>query len=481
MRALDRKLMQDLARLKVQGLAIALVIGAAVALYVGTAITARALRLSEERYYAEQRFAHIWSGLSRAPDTIVARLAAIPGVAAADGRLVAQGVLDLPGVVEPATGLFLSIPARPGHVLNDVYIRRGRHVELTGANEVLVSEAFADRNGLVIGTEVGAVLGGQHVRLRIVGIALSPEFIMQVPPGGLVPDDRRFGVFWMARERMADLLDARHVVNSVAVRLSAGGDEAVVIAAVDRLLDPFGGTGAFGRGSQPSHVMLESHIAPVAALAVVVPSIFLLVAMFLVNVVLSRLVATDRAQIGMLKAFGYSTGRLVRHYLLLVFAIAGSGLLLGLPIGVWLGRVMSTWFATFFRFPVLVVRIEPAVVGLGSLVITMLTAVGAVATLAAVVRMPPIVAMTPPAPTYRASLVDRLRVVLVFGADAHDRAESHAAAGPSRLDLGRDGTCGRDCGVRRLHSGRPEPRGGRQISASGATGPVLRARVGTIP
>jgi putative ABC transport system permease protein len=416
MRALDQKLLRELARLKMQAFAIVLVVASANALFVGTATASRALRLSEEQYYDAQRFAQVWSRLSQAPASITSSLTAIPGVAAVEGRLVAQGVLDLPHVNEPARGLFISIPPRPGHVLNDVYIRRGRHVEANGLNEALVSEAFADRNGLKPGDKVGAVIAGQHVALHIVGVALSPEFIMQIPPGGLIPDDRRFGVFWLTRDRLAELLDLREAVNDIAIRLSQQASEPGVIAAVDRVLDPYDGQGAYGRGSQPSHVMLENHIKPVAALAVVVPSIFLAVAVFLVNMVLSRLVATDRAQIGMMKAFGYSNARLARHYLLLVLSIVGAGIVLGVPVGVWLGHLMSTWFGTFFRFPVLVFRVEASIVAIGALVMVVSATLGTVATLATIVRMPPIVAMAPAAPTYRPTRVDRVGILLRTGA-----------------------------------------------------------------
>lgn len=408
MRALDRKLFRDLARMKMQAFAIVLVVASGIALFVGMAATSRALTLSKQRYYADNRFTDVWSRLSRAPDSIVTRLAAIPDVAAVEGRLVAQGVLDLPGVAEPATGLFISIPAMSGHRLNDLYIRRGRHVESGNPDEVLVNESFAEKNGIGPGDVVRAVIAGHQVVLQIVGVALSPEFLMSVPPGGLVPDERRFGVFWLAHDRLADLLDLRGAVNNIAIQLSNTRAEPSVIAALDRELEPYGGEGAFGRTSQPSDVMLEDHIRPLTALAAVVPAIFLGVAVFLVNVVLSRLVATERSQIGMMKAFGYSNARLARHYLLLVLSIIASGIVFGIPIGVWLGRLMSTWFATFFRFPVLVFRVEWPIVFGGAAVMLGMSALGALWTLRTVIAMPPVVAMSPAVPTYRPTVMDRL-------------------------------------------------------------------------
>ena len=405
-RALDRKLLRDLARLRTQAVAIALVVAAGTAVFIGTAATARALRLSQEKYYADHRFAHVWTRLVRAPEGVLRQLAEVPSVAAVDGRLVAQGVIDVPGIEEPATGLFIGIPPAHGHVLNDVYVRRGRHVEASDVDEVLIAEAFADRNRLKPGDTIGAVIAGHQIRAQVVGVALSPEFIMQIQPGGLIPDDRRFGVFWMSRDRLESLLDLRGAFNDVALRLSAGADLPAVLVAVDRVLDPYGGQGSYARSTQPSHVMLEAHIRPVAALAIVVPAIFLAVAMFLINVVLSRLVTTERTQIGMLKAFGYSNGRLIRHYLLLAAIIAGGGYAIGVPIGVWLGRVMSVWFATFFRFPTLVFTVEPVFLVIAAIAMLGSSALGAFVSVRMVARMTPVVAMTPPAPIYRPTWFD---------------------------------------------------------------------------
>jgi putative ABC transport system permease protein len=159
--------------------------------------------------------------------------------------------------------------------------------------------------------------GGRRIELRIVGIALSPTVMN--PPAGL----RRTtgaGVFWMGGSTCRVARPAR-LRQHVAVRLAPGGSEAGVIAGLDRLLDQYGGRGAFGRTSQRSHVELENHIDQLRGLSLVVPAIFLVVAAFLVNIVLGRLVGTQRGQIGMLKAFGYSNARLAGHYLTLALAV----------------------------------------------------------------------------------------------------------------------------------------------------------------
>jgi len=410
MRALDRKLLRDLTRMKAQVAAIALVVASGVALFVATMTTYRSLRASEAVFYRQQRFAQVWSGLAHAPLGVARDIAALPDVTAVDPRLVARAILDVRGLTEPASGMLVSIAPRSGHAVNDLYVRRGRQVEPGRADEVMVSEAFAEIHHLEPGEVITATVAGHRASLRVVGIALSPEFVMPVEPGSAAPDDRRFAILWIARDQLEAMLDRAGAFNDVAVVLAPGADERPVIAAIDRILAPFGGAGAYGRANQASHVMLEEHIAQLRGLTVLVPSIFLLVSAFLVNVVLARLIATQREQIGMLKAFGYANARLAVHYLELTLIIVMLGVAIGVPVGAWLGRSMAMFYATFFRFPVLVLQIEPAVAAGGAAVAVTAALAGVLGTLRRVVAMPPIVAMTPEVPAFRRTLLDRAGV-----------------------------------------------------------------------
>ena len=409
MRALDRKLFRDLGRMRVQALAIALIVASGVSLFIAMFTAYRSVRASAHHFYREQRFADVWSSLGRAPRPVARELAAIPGVAAVDARIVAPAVLDVPGLAEPASALVIGIPATPAHAVDDLYLRSGRHVEAGHAGEVLISEAFAETNHLGPGSTLSAVIAGCDVSLHIVGVALSPEHVMPIAPSG-INDDRRFAIAWMAHDDLAALVDERDAFDDVALRLAPGADEPAVIAAVDRVLAPYGGRGAYGRDSQPSNTMLEEHVVLLRSLALIVPTVFLLVAAFLVNVVLSRVIATQREQIGMLKAFGYSNARVALHYFELTVLIVGLGVVIALPVGAWLGRAIASFFTGMFRFPVLVYRVELSVVAIAAAIAIGAASLGALGALRRVAAMPPIVAMSPEVPAFRRGLLDRLRL-----------------------------------------------------------------------
>jgi hypothetical protein len=237
MRALDRKLLRDLSRMKLQALAIALVIAAGVTLFLMMFTAYHAVLASEHHFYTEQRFAHAWSSLARAPRSVALDLAAIPGVSAVDARIVTPAILDVPGLAEPGSALVVGISASYGHAINDLYLRRGRRIEAGHAGEILISETFADANHLGPGSSLSAVINGRDVRLRIIGVALSPEYVMAISPSG-INDDRRFGIAWMDNDQLAALVDKHDAFDDVALQLAPGSDERAVLGAVDRVLAP---------------------------------------------------------------------------------------------------------------------------------------------------------------------------------------------------------------------------------------------------
>ena len=408
MRALNRKLWRDVWHLRGQVVAIALVVACGVAVVVTASTAYHSLVVSQATYYASYRFADLFAHVKRAPEAVAARLAAIPGVAAVQTRLAFDVTLDVPGLAEPATGRLVSLPVRRAPAVNDVYLRRGRHLELDARDEVLVSEAFAEANRLQIGDRVGAILNGRWQSLRIVGIALSPEYVYEIRPSDIFPDNRRFGVLWMSRDAMAPAFDMDGAFNDVVTILAREASEAEVIVQMDRLLDRYGGLGAYGRSDHVSHRFLSDEIKQNEVFGTVVPAIFLGVAAFLLNIVLSRLVATQREQIAVLKAFGYTTWTVGGHYLQLALVPVGVGAVLGTGLGLWLGWLINQMYVTFYRFPVF--RYEPGlgVVALAIGVSGCAALIGAWHAVQRALALPPAEAMRPEAPpVFHAGLLER--------------------------------------------------------------------------
>jgi putative ABC transport system permease protein len=415
MKILTRKLLRDLGQMRGQVLAIAVVIAGGMATLIMALTSLDSLYLTRESFYRDYRFAQVFASLTRAPESLREAIEAIPGVQQVETRVLAAANLDIPGFPEPATGLITSLPDGGNAVLNRLFLRSGRLPAADRDNEIVASEAFAEAHGFEPGDRLTAVINGFSHHLEIVGIGLSPEHIYQIKPGDLFPDFEGYGVLWMSRTPLAAALDMDGAFNDLTLILSRGARTPQVIDRLDALLAPYGGTGAISRADQLSHRYLELELEQLQSMAIIFPTIFLAVAVFLLNVVLSRLISTQRGQIAILKAFGYSHLQVGLHYLQLMLLIVTLGLVMGLALGTWLGQLIAELYRSFFRFPYLEYHLGLRVIATGVLVTLAAGFLGTISAVWRAVRLPPAEAMRPePPPRFRPSLIERLGLKFLF-------------------------------------------------------------------
>lgn len=430
MKVLDLKLARDLWSMRGQAMAIALVLAAGTATFVLSSGVHRSLAETRDAYYERNRFADVFVDMTRAPSAVVDRVAAAPGVGRVQGAIRQYATLDLPGRPAPVRALLQSVG--PKDELNRLFIRTGRLPAPDRPAEVVIDEAFAKANGLGPGARIDAVIHGVRQTLRVVGTGTAPDYIYVLAPGDLIPDETRFGVIWMGLAALAAATDRVGAINSLSLTLDRGASEADVIRRVDVLLTPYGGGGAYGRKDQVSHAFVENELSQLRAMSRVIPPVFLLVSTFLVYVVLMRLIQTERAPIGLFKAFGYSNGAIGWHYMKFPLAIALAAILLGWIGGVWMGRAMTVLYADYYRFPFLTYRVAPDVLLTSGALALASAALGGLGGLRGALRLTPAVAMAPPAPpVYRAGLVERLGRAAGFTPVGHMIAR-HIARWPGR-------------------------------------------------
>ena len=410
--ALTRLCWRDLWNMRAQALAAVLVVACGVATFVGMRSTYEVLLKAQQDYYVAYRFADVFVHLKRAPLAVATRIAAIPGVARVQARVVSDVTLDVPGLREPATGHIVSIPDQGWPTLNLLHLRSGRYTAPGRDDEALVSAAFADANHLHAGQQIGAVLNGRWKQLRIVGIALSPEYIYEAGAGSIFPDSRHYGVLWMGDDAVATAFGMDGAFNDLALALERGANAPEVIARIDRELAVYGGLGSITRDDQLSNRFISDEIAQNRITATYVPAIFFCVAMFLLQTVLSRLVDTQRAQIGLMKTFGYGNARVALHYLLFAALIAAAGASVGVGAGLALGSSLTSLYDRYYHFPQLQYRSDLPIVILAFVASFAASIIGATTSVAKAARLMPVEALrAPPPPAFASGWVERIGLV----------------------------------------------------------------------
>ncbi|MGE3616384.1 MAG: FtsX-like permease family protein, partial [Gemmatimonadales bacterium] len=412
MSILARKLRRDLWHYRSQVAATVAMMAAGVALFVSMRSMRNFLIESQRDYYQAYRFADLFASVGRAPRSLARDLARIPGVAAVEPRIVTDAVIEVPGSVDLVTGRLVSIPDRPRPMLNDLFLVRGRYPAEDRAPGVVASQAFARAHRLDVGDTIRGLLNGRRQILVITALGLSPEFVYEIRGDGadFLPDARRFGVFWVPERLLGPAFDMVGSFNNVALALERGADRDRAIAAVDRILDRYGGRGAFGRDDQISNRFVTDEIAETQVTSVLIPTIFLGVTAFMLYLVTSRLIATEREQIALLKAFGFTRAAVVAHYAEFTLVIVAIGTVLGIGVGLWFASLLADVYAKFYQFPIAVFHPDPALIVVTLLIGASAAIAGGLAAVRTVLRLAPAEAMRPPAPPrFRSSWFERSR------------------------------------------------------------------------
>ena len=391
-----------------QAIAVAMVFACGLAMMIMSRSLIYSLDTTQREYYEAHHFADVFAQLKRAPQSVAMRIRDIPGVATVQTGVAARVTLDLAGRDEPASGTVRSLPDVGAPELNRLFLRAGRWLAPRSRGELLVSEAFAEANGLQPGQSLTLLLNGRRTQFRIAGIVLSPEYIFESRPGAALPDNRSYGIFWMPYQELASAFDLYGAFNDVALTLAPGATEEPVIAALDNVLEQYGVRGAYARGTHPSHVRVSDEIRVLTTLAIGFPLVFLGVAAFMTNAVLSRLLSMQREQIAILKAFGFSNRQIVMHYLKFALAMVSAGTILGAFGGVALGHRLVDMYHVLYRFPTLDFQLDMSALLLAFVVSTLAAVAGVFTAVRRAAQLPPAEAMRPEPPaSYRPALIER--------------------------------------------------------------------------
>ncbi|MEL6279814.1 MAG: FtsX-like permease family protein [Pseudomonadota bacterium] len=398
MRVLDLKLFRDLWRIRGQALAITLVQASGISLLVMSLGMIASLSITRDAYYDRYRFADVFATATRVPELVLNELRGIEGVNAVEGRVMGLGLVDLPQLATPVTAQFVSRPTNGSAPINNVYLVKGREPDPVRRDEILLLDAFAKAHALEPGDTLTVIAYGAKRTFTIVGIALSPEFIYAVAPGAPTVDIDRFAVIWAPYETLAPTFNLDGAFNEAVFKLARGADAASVIPEIDRILAPYGGRGAYGRDDQVSNKFLAEELRQFETMSFIMTPIFMGVTIFLLNVVISRMVQTEREQIGLLKAFGYTSVEIGGHYGKFALVLAFAGAAVGWLGGLYLGRVITEVFQAYYHFPFLIFQTDFRTLFYAILLSVLGAGLGAYGSVRGAVRLRPAEAMRPPAP-----------------------------------------------------------------------------------
>lgn len=297
-----------------------------------------------------------------APKTVVDDIADIKGVKAVEGRLIVDTGLEL-SEDKQAQARIIGVPAGRHPKVNDILMLEGDYLGRNAEAECLLQNSFAKDAGVGLGDRLAIRAGGQTKKIKVTGIASSAEYFFPTRAKGEVAVPGEFAVMFVDQSEAERLFGLPPSYNDVAVLLREGADRDEVISEVENLLGPYHIVETVKQEDQPSNFALREEITQNQTMAYSMPFLILVISALALFIALSRLVQSQRGEIGLSKALGYRDWQILLHYLLFSLFIALAGSAIGFALGNYGGRWFTQMYIDILNIPVLRHAIRAEVAG----------------------------------------------------------------------------------------------------------------------
>ena len=343
-RALGRKLRRDMGQNAMQFLAMIALCFLGTWVFAGLDANWRMEDRTIEEWLAEGRLCDFWVTQSAISRQDVYRVRELDGVARVQQRVTLEADCpELPGEVTAAVQAFVGLPE-----MNVPLVREGEAIRAGDLRGCWIEEQFAQAQGLSVGDKLRISLLGEERDVWIRGTVLSPEYLITSNDVG--PDPRQFGFLIMNAEALPSF-----PVNQLLIKAAEGADpdllERKLAEALPRAVIQ----------SQSTHgatAQSRNYVRMFRNMSYLFPVLAYFVAAMVVMTTITRLLDTQRIQMGTLKALGYENRQIRRHYLAYAFWPSALGSAAGLLAAqVTLPQVLWRMVAVNVRVPV--VRMAP--------------------------------------------------------------------------------------------------------------------------
>ena len=421
---LQRKLFRDLLTGKAQFGAVVVIIILGVAAFVAIYGSYQNLYLSYNDVYERMNMADYWISADALPSRAVREINQIAGVEA-QGRIIGDVSIDME--VEggqKVEGRVISVPAGTHPEINDIYVDSGNYIS-TGANrEILLERSFADFHELEQGDWLTVEEAGIKIPLKVMGAVSSPEYLWVTKSfQEFIPSPKTFGILFMPKAQAEGLFNMKGMVNDVNLVLEEGVREEEVLIQVEGVLRRYGikrisypnepvpigirkidvvqgvrTAHIVDREYLPSHHLLKQDLDGFKQMSVMFPLLFLSLAALAIYVLLNRLIESQRTQIGLMRALGYSKMKVLWHYISFGLVLGLLGSISGVLLGHMLAGLYTDFYIGFLKIPYAVTAPQWPAILIGFSMGTLVPLVAGVLPAWATARMRPAEAMRPPAP-----------------------------------------------------------------------------------
>jgi protein of hypothetical function DUF214 len=337
---LNKKLLRDLLENKGANLAAIVVVSIAIMLFVGASISLNTLIDSKDVAYELNNFPDVYARLISISDKKISSLQDIDKIKSFEPRLVEE--LKIANTNK--TIRMMSITNNMGK-----YVLVEGSAPRENAFEILIDEKFAEANNYKIGQDITVISNGVKKNMKICGTMFTAEGIYSIRDNSTIMPN--YSIFSLGFTDIASLqrLTGKNYYNEILFDLKDNVEFEDVKNDIKREIENYGLINLYPQDDQNSDTMIDGEIDEQRSLMIVMPVIFLSVAILVMGIMVKRIIEQQRMQIGILKSFGYSDFQVGFHYASYCLIIGLIGGIIGCVCGVGFGHIMLSMYKAFFN------------------------------------------------------------------------------------------------------------------------------------
>jgi len=337
---LAKKMIRDIKNHKIQFISIFLMAFLGIYVFVGFGAESFGFVETAGEYYNETNFADGWIYASNLNGDFQDDVNSLSLTKDSERQLVVNSIAD-----------FDNDPDITLHFLEDddiskFYLVKGSEFNLSDGEGVWLDTRFADAKNLTVGDNITFEFNGIEVEKEIKGLGYSPEHLYQTSDSSMIPDYNKMGFAYMSYKAFPmdevpyNVLLVKYDGNSSAYEKQLDND-------LDRDYSSF-----LPRAQHPSFAEFQDETEQHQMMTDVIPLIFIIISMLTLLTTMTRIINSQRTQIGVLKALGFKNRTIMFHYISYGFWMVLAGTILGFVLGpLTLPQIMFDEMSSLYSIP----------------------------------------------------------------------------------------------------------------------------------
>ena len=318
---LSKKMLRDIRKHKTQFLSIFLMAFLGVFVFAGVGGESVGLEVNSNDYYNDTNLADGWIYSANLDDKFLDDVNSLNPVTQTERQLVVDSVADFSNDPE------ITLHFVENNTISRFYLVEGKPLDINDGDGVWLDKSFADAKDLKVGDNITFEFNGFKLEKEIKGIGYSPEYVYHASKSSVIPDFSKIGFAYMSYKAFPTESVPYNVLN-VKFNGTADNFNELLSEKLDGKYNSFVERSEHTSVSQFSEEMNQHQM-----MAGIFPVVFILIAMLILLTTMTRIIAHQRTQIGILKACGFKDKSIMFHYISYGFWLVLIGSILGLIIG----------------------------------------------------------------------------------------------------------------------------------------------------